>query len=257
MFFLLFASKLKNKNVPSSPSLQILPLQVDSLRFEINNKVLLDDISFQLLPGAPTGIVGPNGAGKSLLLRLCHGLLTPSAGSIEWASGSAEQQRAAQAMVFQRPILLRRSVRGNIEHALKARHIEKHERADRTEIVLQKTGLHNISNRNARVLSGGEQQRLALARAWALKPRVLFLDEPTANLDPAATAQVEQIIQEMDQDQVRIMMVSHDLGQVRRVAVDVMFLHNGRLIEHSPAEHFFKTPETSLSTAFINGELLW
>jgi tungstate transport system ATP-binding protein len=183
--------------------------------------------------------------------------LTPSTGSVEWAGGSADQQRAAQAMVFQRPILLRRSVRGNIEHALKARHIEKHERADRTEIVLQKTGLHNISNRNARVLSGGEQQRLALARAWALKPRVLFLDEPTANLDPAATAQVEQIIREMDQDQVRIMMVSHDLGQVRRVAVDVMFLHNGRLIEHSPAEHFFKTPETSLSAAFINGELLW
>ena len=147
MFFLLFASKLKNKNVPSSPSLQILPLQVDSLRFEINNKVLLDDISFQLQPGAPTGVVGPNGAGKSLLLRLCHGLLTPSAGSIEWASGSAEQQRAAQAMVFQRPILLRRSVRGNIEHALKARHIAKHERADRTENVLQKTGLQNISNR--------------------------------------------------------------------------------------------------------------
>ena len=158
--------------------------------FEINNKVLLDDISFQLQPGAPTGVVGPNGAGKSLLLRLCHGLLTPSTGSVEWAGGSADQQRAAQAMVFQRPILLRRSVRGNIEHALKARHIEKHERADRTEIVLQKTGLHNISNRNARVLSGGEQQRLALARAWALKPRVLFLDEPTANLDPAATAQV-------------------------------------------------------------------
>ena len=243
--------------MPSSSSLQILPLQVDSLRFEINNKVLLDDISFQLQPGAPTGVVGPNGAGKSLLLRLCHGLLTPSAGSIEWASGSAEQQRAAQAMVFQRPILLRRSVRGNIEHALKARNIPKHERADRTENVLKKTGLQNISNRSARVLSGGEQQRLALARAWALKPRVLFLDEPTANLDPAATAQVEQIIQEMDQDQVRIMMVSHDLGQVRRVAVDVMFLHNGRLIEHSPAEHFFKTPETSLSTAFINGELLW
>ena len=123
--------------------------------FEINNKVLLDDISFQLQPGAPTGVVGPNGAGKSLLLRLCHGLLTPSTGSVEWAGGSADQQRAAQAMVFQRPILLRRSVRGNIEHALKARHIEKHERADRTEIVLQKTGLHNISNRNARVLSGG------------------------------------------------------------------------------------------------------
>ncbi len=219
--------------------------------------MLLDDVSFQLQPGAPTGIVGPNGAGKSLLLRLCHGLLTPSAGSIEWAGGSVEQQRAAQAMVFQRPILLRRSVRGNIEHALKARNIPKHERVDRTENVLQKTGLQNISNRNARVLSGGEQQRLALARAWALKPRVLFLDEPTANLDPAATAQVEQIIREMDEDQVRIMMVSHDLGQVRRVALDVMFLHNGRLIEHSPAEDFFKRPETSLSAAFINGELLW
>jgi len=243
--------------VSSTSLIELLPLQVDSLSFEAAGKTLLTDVSFVLHPGRPTCVVGPNGAGKSLLLRLCHGLLTPSKGSIRWASGTADQHRRAQAMVFQRPVLLRRSVRANVEHALASRNISRTERSERTDAVLEKTGLADLAERNARVLSGGEQQRLALARVWALKPRVLFLDEPTAHLDPAATASVEQIIKDIDSEGVRILMVSHDLGQVRRIADDVLFLHNGRLVEHSRASRFLDAPGSELAAAFVEGRLLW
>ena len=159
--------------------------------------------------------------------------------------------------MFQRPVLLRRSVRANVEHALASRNISRAERIDRTDTVLEKTGLTELAERNARVLSGGEQQRLALARAWALKPRVLFLDEPTAHLDPAATALVEEIINDIDSEGVRILMVSHDLGQVRRIADDVLFLHNGRLVAHALVPGFLDAPESELATAFVEGRLLW
>lgn len=239
------------------PEPEVLPLQVSSLSFQAAGKPLLVDVSFSLHAGKPTCVVGPNGAGKSLLLRLCHGLLTPSGGSIRWAGGTFDQHRRAQAMVFQRPVLLRRSVWANVEHALASRNISRAERIDRVDTVLEKTGLTDLAERNARVLSGGEQQRLALARAWALKPRVLFLDEPTAHLDPAATALVEEIINNMDSEGVRILMVSHDLGQVRRIADDVLFLHNGRLVTHALTSDFLDAPETELATAFVEGRLLW
>ena len=232
-------------------SFNLLPLTVSSLRFEIAGKTLLDGVSFVLEEGRPTCVVGPNGAGKSLLLRLCHGLLMPTAGSVSWAGGTPDQQRRAQAMVFQRPVLLRRSVLANIDHALAARGVPREERAARAALVLEKTGLVDIAERSAKVLSGGEQQRLALARAWALKPKLLFLDEPTAHLDPAATASVESIIAEMDEDQIRIVMVSHDLGQVRRVGADVLFLNQGKLIEHTATSRFFDSPQTDLAAAFV------
>ena len=238
-------------------SFNLLPLTVSSLRFEIAGKTLLDGVSFVLEEGRPTCVVGPNGAGKSLLLRLCHGLLMPTAGSVSWAGGTPDQQRRAQAMVFQRPVLLRRSVLANIDHALAARGVPREERAARAALVLEKTGLVDIAERSAKVLSGGEQQRLALARAWALKPKLLFLDEPTAHLDPAATASVESIIAEMDEDQIRIVMVSHDLGQVRRVGADVLFLNQGKLIEHTATPRFFDSPQTDLAAAFVRGQLLW
>ena len=240
-----------------SESFELLPLNVESLRFDVSGKTLIDNVSFCLPPGRPTCVVGSNGAGKSLLLRLCHGLLTATSGAVRWAGGDADQQRRAQAMVFQRPVLLRRSVLANMEHALSVRRVPSSKRRERAREALEKTGLSDIAQRDAKVLSGGEQQRLALARAWALKPRVLFLDEPTAHLDPAATGSVERIIRDMDNDQIRIVMVSHDLGQVRRVGADVLFMHNGRLIEHAATEQFFDSPGSDLARAFTRGELLW
>ncbi|HCY12570.1 MAG TPA: ABC transporter ATP-binding protein, partial [Gammaproteobacteria bacterium] len=171
----------------ATEGIDILPLEVRGLTFVVGGQVLLDGISFDLEAGSLACIIGPNGAGKSLLLRLCHGLLRPSAGTVRWAGGTLAQQQRAQAMVFQRPVLLRRSVRANVEHALAVRGCERVERRERALAVLEKTGLADKTGRDARVLSGGEQQRLALARAWVLQPQVLFLDEPTAHLDPAAT----------------------------------------------------------------------
>jgi tungstate transport system ATP-binding protein len=218
---------------------------------------LLDTVSVVLESGKSTVVLGPNGAGKSLLLRLCHGLITPSGGHLRWAGPGAAQAHRRQAMVFQRPVLLRRSVAANIAYALQLRGVVRPERTRRVQQALAMSGLERLVNRNARVLSGGEQQRLALARAWALQPEVLFLDEPTANLDPAAIRAVEEVITIFRGSGTKIVMTTHDLGQARRLADEVLFLHHGRLLERSPAAEFFERPQTREAQAYIRGELLW
>jgi tungstate transport system ATP-binding protein len=160
-------------------------------------------------------------------------------------------------MVFQRPVLLRRSVAANIDYPLRLRGISKQQRDARIEQALHLTGLSPLRKRYARVLSGGEQQRLALARAWAVEPEVLFLDEPTANLDPAATRAVEDIIARFRDEGMKIVMTTHDLGQAKRLADEVLFLNHGRLLERSDALSFFNEPKHSDARAFVRGELLW
>lgn len=240
-----------------SPFPPILPLVVDGLGFAAADRQLLGDVSFVLESGPPTFILGPNGAGKSLLLRLCHGLLTPTAGAVRWSGAGAAHAPLQQAMVFQRPVMLRRSVMANVDYALRLRKLPRRHRAELARDVLQRTGLLPLAGTPARVLSGGEQQRLALARAWATRPQVLFLDEPTSSLDPAATRAVEDIIHAIQASGTKIVMTSHDLGQARRLAGDVLFLHRGRLVEHTPATEFFAAPRTAEARAFLAGELLW
>jgi tungstate transport system ATP-binding protein len=235
----------------------ILPLALTGVGFEIRGARLLEDISLELDNGPRTVVMGPNGAGKSLLLRLCHGLLRPSRGSLQWANPSAEQVRRAQAMVFQRAVLLRRSTTANIAYALAAYGVRRRQRKAVIAEVLEQAGLSHLVGRSARVLSGGEQQRLALARAWAVKPQVLFLDEPTANLDPAATRAVETMIERIHRAGTKIIMTTHDLGQARRLSDEVFFLHRGRLLEHAPAEAFFAGPRCAEAAAFLEGKLLW
>ena len=236
-------------------SADLLPLRVSGLGYAAGGAPLLDGLSFTLDRGPPTVILGPNGAGKSLLLRLCHGLLTPSAGRIVWNDGGAGPGR--HALVFQRPVMLRRSVAANIDYALGGHGLGRAERRRRVEEALRLGGLEALAGRSARVLSGGEQQRLAIVRAWACRPAVLFLDEPTANLDPAATGVIERLIAGIDAAGSKIVMTTHDLGQARRLAGEVLFLHRGRLIEHGPAEAFFAGPATAEARAFIAGSLLW
>ncbi len=239
----------------------ILPLALENVAFEAGGMRLIKDMNCRFESDRRTVIIGPNGAGKSLLLRLCHGLLTPSAGRVHWCGPGAERDQQfiahKQAMVFQRPVMLRRSVAGNVEYALALRGVERRQRHTLVDQVLQRTGLRRLWDSPARVLSGGEQQRLALARAWALAPEVLFLDEPTANLDPSATHNVEEIINAIHESGTRIIMTTHDLGQARRMADDVMFLHRGRLMEHAPSDRFFEQPENDLAQSFLKGELLW
>ncbi|WP_119459863.1 ATP-binding cassette domain-containing protein [Rhodospirillaceae bacterium SYSU D60014] len=235
----------------------ILPLRLDSVCYDAAGKRLLDSISTALTAGPRTLILGPNGAGKSLLLRICHGLLQPSAGRVEWQGPAATAARRRQAMVFQRPVMLRRSAAANIDYALKLRRLPRGDRAERVAQALERTGLTALAHQPARALSGGEQQRLALARAWATRPEVLFLDEPTASLDPAATRAVEEIVDAIHRAGTKIVMTTHDLGQARRLGDEVLFLHQGRLIEQDSAKRFFAGPRSEPAAAFVEGRLLW
>ncbi len=235
----------------------ILPLTFRDVSFEIGGIRLIKDLNCTLEAGPRTMILGANGAGKSLFLRLCHGLIRPTTGRVLWQGAKGRDPADAQAMVFQRPVMLRRSVAANVDYALKLRGMAAAERRAAVEDALGHTGLRRLSLTPARVLSIGEQQKLALARAWALQPEVLFLDEPTASLDPTATHAVEQIINAIDAAGTRIVMTTHDLGQARRLGDEVMFLNRGRLLEMAPADRFFKQPENDLAQAFLKGELLW
>lgn len=234
----------------------ILPLSVEHLAFTGEGRRLVDDVSFNIPAGGLTVLLGPNGAGKSLVLRLCHGLLKPNAGTIRWANGTAAEAKR-HAMVFQKPVMLRRSVEANVAHALAAAGLAGEERWRRVGEALARFGLANRADQPARLLSGGEQQRLAIARAWALRPELLFLDEPTSQLDPAATRQIEQLLSALVVEGITVMMSTHDLGQAKRLAGRVLFLHRGRLVEDRPAAEFFAGPRAEEARAFLAGELIW
>lgn len=233
----------------------ILPLRLDGIGYAVAGQALLSDLSLTLRPGRRLVILGPNGAGKSLLLRLCHGLIEPTSGRRLWADGSVRPE--AQAMVFQRPVLLRRTVAANIEFPLALRGLGRSARRDLVARTMARFGLTPLAHRPARLLSGGEQQRLALARAAAMAPQVLFLDEPCASLDPAATRIIEEMIMTLSAEGTTIVASTHDLGQARRLAQDVAFLHRGRLIEHGLAATFFAGCRTPEARAFLKGDLVW
>lgn len=224
------------------------------LVYEAGGRRLLDRVDLKIPDHSRTILMGPNGAGKSLLLRLLHGLIAPTAGDILWQGQPLDKQRRCeQAMVFQRPVLLRRSVAANIRFVLKLRGKVA---AGQIERILDEVGLAERARQPARLLSGGEQQRLTLARALATKPRVLFLDEPTASLDPASTAAIEAIVTRANQRGTKIIFVTHDIGQAHRLADDVVFLNQGRLAEHSPAGTFFDKPRSQAAADFLEGRLV-
>ena len=215
---------------------------------------VLAGIDLLLAAGGRTVLLGPNGAGKSTLLRVLHGLIPPSAGSITW--GEATTRPPGQAMVFQRPVMLRRSAGENVRYALDLAGVHGAEADARIAEALDEVGLRALAARPARVLSGGEQQKLAFARVWALRPEILFLDEPTASLDPAAARSVEKIIADIHRRGTTIVMTTHNLVQAKRLADDVLFLHAGRITERTPAREFFTTPRSPEAVAFLEGERL-
>ncbi|MGE5467889.1 MAG: energy-coupling factor ABC transporter ATP-binding protein [Ignavibacteria bacterium] len=223
-------------------------LRLESLGLAERGHTIVREINLAL--GAQrTLILGPNGAGKSTLLRLIHGLLKPSIGTLRWT------QPLRQAMVFQRPVMLRTTVLRNVIYGLKLASVTDGERERRAHEALERVGLAHLASRPARVLSGGEQQRVALARAWALEPQVLFLDEPTASLDPGSSREVERIVGEFAAAGTRILMTTHNLGQARRLADEVVYMDEGRVLEQSPAADFFRQPRDVRAAAFIREEL--
>lgn len=235
----------------------ILPLRLEEVSFNVNGRAIIDRVSLAIESGPRTIILGPNGAGKSVLMRLCHGLLAPTAGRLTWNRPENPGERRRQAMVFQRQVMLRRSALGNITYALSLAGVSAAARKPQAWEALERVGLTHLAKHSARVLSGGEQQRLALGRAWALQPEVLFLDEPTASLDPGAAAEVERIIQAIHAAGTKIVMSTHNLGQAQRLGDEVLFLHQGQLKERASVDRFFTAPTSGDAQAFIKGELPW
>ncbi len=223
----------------------------ENLSLDIGGTRRLDDVSLRFEGGGVSVVMGPNGAGKTLLLRCLHGLQTPTSGRVTLDGATlTDRDRLRQAMVFQAPVLLRRSVAANVDFALKARGIRD---AEWRDACLARVGLLERSGESARRLSGGQQQRLALARALATRPQVLFLDEPTASLDPASALTIETAITEIAGEGVRVILVTHDVAQARRLASDVAFLARGRLVERCDAARFFDAPHSGEATAYLAG----
>ena len=235
----------------------LLPLELNGVVFSAGGRRIIDGVTLTLEAKTRTIIVGPNGAGKSVLLRLCHGLLQPTSGTIRWNAPEQPGAPRRQAMVFQRPVLLRRSALANVTYALGVAGLPRPQREQRACAALRSVGLDALARHPARVLSGGEQQRLALARVWALRPELLFLDEPTASLDPGATQEIERIIAALHASGTKIVMVTHNLGQARRLGDEIVFLHQGQVLERAPADRFFLRPESAEAAQFLKGQLPW
>ena len=219
-------------------------LTIEGLRVRQGGRALLDGVEMQVPRQGITTVMGPNGAGKSVLLRAIHGLIE-SEGTIRWADGYAPRQ----ALVFQKPVLLRRSVAANVDFVLKRD-------PARRDALLDRVGLAGRASQPARRLSGGEQQRLALARALATRPEMLMLDEPTANLDPTSAKLIEDILRDVAQQGTTILMVTHDIAQARRLADHAVFLARGRVAEEGPATPLLSTPETRIARDFLAGRLI-
>jgi tungstate transport system ATP-binding protein len=239
----------------TSASSTNLPVRLEDVSVVRGQVTILDSVSLVFASGAPAVLIGPNGSGKTTLLRTSMGLIEPSRGRVRWA-GHTSVPPHRRAIVFQRPAMLRRSVAANLKFALVNAGVPRREWAVRTAELLELAGLSDLGGRPARKLSGGEQQRLAVARALARDPEILFLDEPTASLDPAACKSIEAIIRAVVARGIKVVMSTHDLGQARRLAGDIVLMHRGHIVELGSAATFFTAPRTREGERFLAGELL-
>lgn len=226
-------------------------IYIEHLSLINGSSILLDDLSVFFSESGVTMILGQNGAGKSLLIRCLHGLIKPSSGLITIGGKPTEDTRHLQALVFQKPILLRRTVAENLRFACQ-------KKPSRTSLMdeLRRVHLEDKLDHPARLLSGGEQQRLSLIRALIKRPKYLFLDEPTASLDPASVLIIENIISSIATEGVKVILISHDLGQAKRIGTDILFLHNSKITEYTTARKFFEVPESKEARAYLAGEIV-
>ena len=229
-------------------------VNLQDLRLVVGGKLRLKIQQAEFDPEMPTMILGPNGAGKSLLLRVLHGLTLPQGGRISFPANLGQQHH--QAMVFQRPVLLRRSVMENVAFALRARGTDRNQSRDIAGHWLERAGLGDLADAPARRLSGGEQQRLAMVRALACDPKLIFLDEPCANLDPRASVQIEHLIKAAIKAGVKVVMVTHDQAQARRLGGEFILMHQGQIVAQATHEQFFRPTWHPLVDAFLAGEPL-
>lgn len=233
----------------------ILPLRIHAAEVKRRGTRLIGPIDLALGGTGITIVLGPNGSGKTTLLRLMHGLERPAHGGLDW-SIPEEEARSSRSFVFQTPTMMRRSVTDCIAYALRVAGTKRAEARARAREVATHVGLGHALDRSAQVLSGGEKQKLALARALIREPEVLFLDEPCANLDGRATREIETILTDARSRGTRIVMSTHDLGQAARLADEIVFMLNGCVRELNGAETFFEKPATPEAHAFLNGQIV-
>ncbi|MEW6205892.1 MAG: ATP-binding cassette domain-containing protein [Pseudomonadota bacterium] len=232
-----------------------LPIQFEGVHLSFGKHLIFNHLNLEIGAQGITAIMGPNGAGKSLILRLLAGLIEPSKGCVHF-SGLSQTPRDQIGFVFQRPVLLRRSVEDNLLHALTIAGAERSQRPFRADALLELGGMQHLAKSPARKLSGGEQQRLTLLRALAAKPGLLILDEPSASLDPQATALIENIVLRASQCGVKVIVVTHDQGQAARLADEIVFVHKGQVQATQQAHEFLTNPASREAKAYLAGELL-
>lgn len=240
---------------PNPNAQSILPLSLKNVTVRKRGKVLLNDVSAQFEGTGFTIVMGPNGSGKTTLLRTLHGLERIRSGSLTWYV-DLQTSQTQQAFVFQTPIIMRRSVLDNIAYPLILSGVGKQQAREQAHHWMEAVGLAASEQMDAHFLSGGERQKLAIARALIAKPQVLFLDEPTTNLDGRSTREIEDILQQANQSGTRLIMTTHDLGQAKRLASDIVFLHNGQILETGSAKAFFNEPKTEQASAFLKGDIV-
>ncbi len=229
-------------------------LKLIDISYTIGRRTILKNISTEITLGPPKVILGPNGAGKTMLMKLCHGLLKPSSGTIFWSKTKNEMFTTKHTMVFQRPLMLRRSVKENLVFITKLKGFDKKNQYEIVERALNLVGMNSFAKTPARSLSQGEQQKIALARAWLLNPEVLFLDEPTANLDPKATEIVEEVVKKISSNGTQVLMTTHNIAQAKRIGSEIYFLYEGKLKERSSSNNFFQNPKTKEARNFLKKE---
>ncbi|KIC37859.1 ATP-binding cassette domain-containing protein [Leisingera sp. ANG-M7] len=235
--------------------MQLFPLKATGAQVRRRGKVLVGPVDLTLGGQGTSIIIGPNGAGKTTLLKMLHGIVRMNGGRLDWACPLEEAQKH-QAFVFQTPVMMRRSVIDNIAYPLRLTGSSRRQARSRAADWASRVGLGEILERQATMLSGGERQKLALARALVRDPQVLFLDEPCAALDGRATREIEEILAQAAGSGTRLIMSTHNMGQARRLADEVIFVLQGRIHEFRPAAEFFAGPETAQARAFLNGDIV-
>ncbi len=233
----------------------ILPLTMRGVCVRKAGRAILGPIDLDVGPGATTVVIGPNGAGKTTLLRTIHGLERLRAGSLSWAVDTAQALRR-QSMVFQKPIALHRPALDNVAYPMRLRGVARRTAKERARAMLARVGLDELASLAARSLSAGEMQKMAMARALITEPELLLLDEPTSNLDGKSTREIEALVGGAKADGVTIVMATHDLGQMRRLAQRVLFVHQGRIHEAGEAAAFIAGPRTDEAKRFMQGEIV-
>lgn len=235
--------------------MSILPLTVENAVVKKQGTQIIGPVSITLEGNGCSIVMGPNGSGKTTLLRLMHGLEKAKKGKVHW-QGEKSEIYQKQSFVFQTPVVMRRSVAENIAYPLTVRGHSWKEALKKAAFWIEEVGLNDSINKEAHVLSGGEKQKLAMARALISKPEVLFLDEPSTNLDGASTFEIEKLIVKAQNDGTRIVMATHDFGQARRLATEIIFMHHGSIHEHAINGDFFSGPKTEEAKAFLRGDIL-